>query len=260
MLQKILELKKCKKALIIAHYYQTPDIQDIADYVGDSLGMAIFAKETDYDLAVICGVKFMAETFKVMNPKKKILVPDLNAGCSLADSCTPAIFEYFKSKHPGAFVMTYINSSLEIKAMSDVIVTSANAVKIARQVPPHQKIIFGPDQHLGRYVAKLCGRELILFPGNCFVHTSFSARALHEICQQNPDAVLIAHPECEEVLLSQAQFVGSTGQMLKFTKDNPAKKFIVLTEAGILHQMQKASPEKEFIMGPDLSGCACNVC
>lgn len=260
MKNAILKLKKQKDALIIAHYYMEPEIQDIADYVGDSLGMAIFAKEKKCRLAVVCGVRFMAETFKVMNPEKKILMPDLNAGCSLADSCTPAVFAYFKSKHPGAFVMTYINSSLEIKAMSDVICTSANAVKIAKQLPKDQKIIFAPDQHLGRYLSKQSGREFILFPGNCFVHTSFSAKELFAIKQQHPDAAIIAHPECEEVVLSQADFIGSTSAMLKFTQDSDKKKFIVMTESGIIHQMKKASPDKEFIMGPDLSGCSCNEC
>ncbi len=260
MIDKILKLKKEKDALIIAHYYQDPEIQDLADYVGDSLGMAIYARDSDSKIAVVCGVKFMAETFKVMNPHKKILMPDPDAGCSLADSCTPAIFKYFKSKHPGAFVMTYINSSLEIKALSDVICTSANAVKIAKQLPQDQKIIFAPDQHLGRYVAKQLGRELILFPGNCFVHTSFSAQAMFDIKKEHPDALIIAHPECEDVILSHADFIGSTGKMLEFTKESDQKEFIVMTEAGILHQMKKNSPDKEFIMGPDLSGCSCNEC
>ncbi len=259
--QEILKLKRQKNALIIAHYYQDADIQDIADYVGDSLGMALFAQKATNPLVVVCGVKFMAETIKVMNPQKKVLVPDMNAGCSLADSCTPAVFSYFKAKHPGAFVMTYVNSSLEIKAMSDVIVTSANAVKIAQKLPPHQKIIFGPDQHLGKHVAKKANRpDMILFPGNCFVHTSFSAAQMFAIKEINPDAKIIAHPECEDVILSHAEFIGSTSAMLEFTKTDPAKKFIVMTEAGILHQMKKASPHKEFIMGPDLSGCSCNEC
>ena len=260
IIDQILERKKEKQALIIAHYYQEPAIQDIADYVGDSLGMAIFAQKTQNPMAVVCGVKFMAETIKVMNPHKKILLPDLNAGCSLADSCTPAVFSYFKSKYPGAFVMTYVNSSLEIKAMSDVIVTSANAVKIAQKLPKEQKIIFAPDQHLGKYVAKKAGRELILFPGNCFVHTSFSAKEMFKIKETHPDAPIIAHPECEDVILSHADFIGSTSQLLEYTQKNPASEFIVMTEAGILHQMQKASPHKKFIMGPDLSGCSCNEC
>jgi quinolinate synthase len=258
--EQILELKKQKNALVIAHYYQDGAIQDIADYVGDSLGMAIFAKETDCDIAVVCGVKFMAETFKVMNPHKKILMPDEDAGCSLADSCTPKVFEYFKSKHPGAFVMTYVNSSLEVKAMSDVICTSSNAVKIAKGLPKDQKIIFGPDQHLGRYVAKQSGRDLVLFPGNCIVHTSFSAEEMFNIKEKYPDAPIIAHPECEDIILTHSDYIGSTSQLLKFTQENPATRFIVMTEAGIQHQMAKMSPDKEFIMGPDISGCSCNEC
>lgn len=257
---EIKALKKQKNALIIAHYYQEPAIQDLADYVGDSLGMAIYAKEKDCDMAVVCGVKFMAETFKVMNPHKKILLPDVNAGCSLADSCTPQIFEYFKSKHPNAFVMTYVNSSLEVKALSDVIVTSSNAVKIARQIPKDRPIIFGPDQHLGRYVAKKTKRDLILFPGNCFVHTSFSAKEMHQIKADYPKAKIIAHPECEDSILQHADFIGSTSQLLQYTQNDKADTFIIMTEAGILHQMQKLSPHKKFILGPDLSGCACNEC
>ncbi|MBF0106397.1 MAG: quinolinate synthase NadA [Deltaproteobacteria bacterium] len=260
MINKIKELKDQKGALIIAHYYQASEIQDLADYVGDSLGMAIFAKKTDSRIAVVCGVKFMAETFKVMNPEKKILVPDAGAGCSLADSCTPAVFAYFKSKHPDAYVMTYVNSSLEIKAMSDVICTSANAVKIARQIPSDRKIIFGPDQHLGRFVAKESGRDLILFPANCFVHTSFSAKTLYEFTKVYPEAKIIAHPECEEAILEFADFIGSTGQLLKYTKESDAQSFIVMTESGILHQMRKQCPHKTFIVGPDLSGCSCSEC
>lgn len=260
LISDIQKLKKEKNALIIAHYYQEPEIQDLADYVGDSYGMALFAKQAQYDLAVVCGVKFMAETFQVMNPGKKIVLPDLNAGCSLADSCTPKVFDYFKAKHPGSFVMTYINSSLEIKAMSDVICTSSNAVKIASQVPKDQPILFGPDQHLGKFIAKKLGREMILFPGNCFIHTSFSAQEMFNLKEKHPKAKIIAHPECEDVILDHADFVGSTSQLLEFTKRPNENEFIVMTEAGILHQMQKDSPNKTFHMGPDLSGCACNEC
>jgi quinolinate synthase len=260
MIADIQRLRQQKNALIIAHYYQDGAIQDLADYVGDSLGMAVFAQKSKNPVAVVCGVKFMAETIKVMNPQKKILLPDLNAGCSLADSCTPEVFTYFKAKHPGAFVMTYVNSSLAVKALSDVIVTSANAVKIAAQVPADRPIIFGPDQHLGRYVAKKSGRDMVLFPGNCFVHTSFSAQAMQALKLEHPDAKIIAHPECEDVILAQADFIGSTGELLRFVKENPAKRFVVMTEAGIVHQMKKSCPDKEFLMGPDLNGCACNVC
>ncbi|MDO8518763.1 MAG: quinolinate synthase NadA [Deltaproteobacteria bacterium] len=254
------QLKKQKNAVIIAHYYQESEIQDSADYVGDSLGMALYAQKQDCKIAVVAGVRFMAETIKVMNPEKKVLLPDLNAGCSLADSCTPEVFSYFLGQHPGAFVMTYVNSSLEIKAMSDVICTSANAVKIAQKIPPGREIIFGPDQHLGKFISKKLGRPMILFPGNCFVHTSFSAREMVKLKTRHPDAEIIAHPECEEVILREAQFVGSTGQLLKYTQESKAQKFIVMTEPGIIHQMKKASPQKTFIEGPDLEGCACNNC
>lgn len=260
MKDNILKLKRDKNALIIAHFYQESEIQDLADYVGDSLGMAVYAKNAGASLAVVCGVKFMAETIKAMNMDKKILLPDLNAGCSLADSCTPAVFDYFKSKHHNPFVMTYVNSSLAIKAMSDVIVTSSNAVEVAKRAPKDRTLIFGPDQHLGRYVAKQAGRDMVFFPGNCFIHTSFSAQEMFKLKVKHPDALIIAHPECEDVILNHADYIGSTNKLLQFTKENPAQKFIVMTEAGIIHQMKKACPEKIFIEGPDLSGCACNVC
>lgn len=260
MKDKILELKNKKNAIIIAHYYQEAEIQDLADYVGDSLGMAVYARQQNAPLAVVCGVRFMAETIKAMNMEKAVLLPDLNAGCSLADSCTPAIFSYFKSKHPGAFVMTYVNSSLEIKALSDVIVTSSNAVEIAKKAPADRKLIFGPDQHLGKFVAKQAGREMTFFPGNCFVHTSFSAGEMFKIKEKHPHALIVAHPECEESILNHADFIGSTSKILEFVKTSDATCFIVMTEPGIIHQMRKACPEKEFIEGPDVSGCACNVC
>lgn len=259
-MEELDRLKKEKDALIIAHYYQEPDIQDVADYVGDSLGMAFYAKKGNCKIAVVAGVKFMAESIKVLNPDKKILLPDLNAGCSLADSCTPAVFKYFLSKHSGAFVMTYINSSLEIKALSDVICTSSNAVKIAEQIPKNREIVFAPDQHLGRYIMKKLGRPMSLFPGNCFVHLSFSAKEMAKLKARYPDAAIIAHPECEESVLSQAEFIGSTSNLLKYTQESPKTKFIVMTEAGIVHQMKKKSPNKEFILGPDLEGCSCNEC
>jgi len=253
-------LKKKKNALLIAHYYQDADIQDAADYVGDSYGMALYARDQTCDIAVVAGVKFMAESIKVMNPDKKILLPDINAGCSLADSCTPEVFKYFLSKYPDSFVMTYINSSLEIKALSDVICTSSNAVKIAKQVPKDRQLVFAPDQHLGRYIMKELGREMALFPGSCFVHMSFSAKEMAKIKARHPDAAIIAHPECDQSVLTQADFIGSTSKLLQFTQDSPKKKFIVMTEEGIVHQMKKKSPNKEFILGPDLEGCSCNQC
>ncbi len=259
-IEQLIQVKKDKNAILIAHYYQESQIQDAADYVGDSYGMALYARKQSASLVCVAGVKFMAETIKVMNPDKKVVLPDLNAGCSLADSCTPPVFQYFLNKHPGAFVMTYINSSLEIKALSDVICTSSNAVRIASKVPAGQKIIFGPDQHLGRYISKKLGRDMVMFPGNCFVHTSFSYKELAKIKLRFPDADLIAHPECEDVILSQADFIGSTSELLNHTQTSPKERFIVMTEAGIKHQMQKLSPNKEFIMGPDLEGCACNEC
>lgn len=260
MIPDIKRLKGEKDALIIAHFYQESEIQDIADYVGDSLGMAVYASRQTCRVAVVAGVKFMAETIKVLNPEKKILLPDLNAGCSLADSCTPEVFSYFLSKHPGAFVMTYVNSSLKIKAMSDVICTSSNAVTIAKKIPRDRAVVFGPDQHLGRFISKKLGRPLILFPGNCFVHLSFSSKELVKLKMTHPDAAIIAHPECEDAVLAQADFVGSTSQLLQYTEEVRRDKFIVLTEEGIIHQMKKASPHKTFIMGPDLEGCSCNQC
>jgi quinolinate synthase len=259
-MENLQKIKKEKDALVIAHYYQEPDIQDAADYVGDSYGMALFARKNPQQTLVVAGVRFMAETIAVMNPGKTILLPDLNAGCSLADSCTPEVFSYFLSQHPGAYVMTYINSSLAVKAMSDVICTSSNAVAIAQKIPLSREIIFGPDRHLGRYIQKKLGRPLILFPGNCFVHLSFSVKEMVKLKLKSPDAEIIAHPECEEAILSQAQFIGSTSQLLDYTQKSPAQRFIVMTETGIMHQMKKLSPKKEFMMGPDLEGCACNNC
>lgn len=258
--EKINQLKKEKNALIIAHYYQEAAIQDLADFVGDSYAMAMYALEKNAPLLVVCGVRFMAETIKVYNPEKKVLLPDFEAGCSLADSCTPEVFGRFLEKHPDAFVMTYINSSLKVKAMSDVICTSSNAVKIASQVAKDKPIVFGPDQHLGRYIAKKLGRKMVLFPGNCFVHASFSHKELIKLKIKYSNAKIIAHPECDEEFLDQADFIGSTSQLLNFTAEDEATQFIVLTETGILHQMQKRSPAKQFIIGPDIYGCACNDC
>lgn len=260
MRTRIQNIKQAKQVLLIAHYYQESEIQDLADYVGDSLGMAQFASQQPNKIAIVAGVKFMAETIKVLNPDKKILLPDLNAGCSLADSCTPEVFDYFKSKYPGAYVMTYVNSSLAIKAMSDIICTSSNAVKLVQKIPADKKILFAPDQHLGRYVMRKADREMILFPGNCFVHTSFSAKAMIELKTHYPDAAIIAHPECEQVVLDHADFIGSTSQLLKFTQESAHRRYIVMTEEGILYQMRRASPDKEFINGPDMEGCSCNQC
>jgi len=260
LLEKIESEKKRLNATIVSHYYQEGDIQDLADFVGDSLAMAQYCEKTEADVIVVCGVRFMAETAKTLNPGKKILLPDLEAGCSLADSCQPAPFRYFKSRLKDPYVVMYINSSPEIKALSDVVCTSSNAEKIINSVPADRQILFGPDRHLGRYLMNKTGREMVLWQGVCIVHEAFSEKKVHQLKVQHPDAEVIAHPECEEIILQLADHVGSTSKLLKYTQTSPAKKFIVLTESGIIHQMKKASPEKEFIPGPDDSGCNCSEC
>lgn len=258
--EEILKEKKRLNAVIVAHYYQEGEIQDIADYVGDSLALAQYCEKTNADTIVFCGVKFMAETAKILNPTKKVLLPDLNAGCSLADSCPPAPFEYFKSKLNNPYVVMYINSTPESKALSDVICTSSNAVKIIQSAPKDREILFAPDRHLGSYLMKKAGRPMTLWQGVCIVHETFNLKKLLSLKSDHPDAEVIAHPECEEAILKEAHFVGSTSALLKYTQTSPKKRFIVLTESGIIHQMRKASPEKEFIEGPNDSGCACNEC
>lgn len=260
LFDEIQRLKKDKNAVILAHYYQEPDLQDIADFVGDSLELAKAAQRSTADVIVFCGVHFMAEGAKILNPSRKVLMPDLRAGCSLSDSCPPRAFAEFRAKYPKHAVVTYINCSAEIKAQSDVICTSSNAVKIVNRIPKDQGIIFAPDRNLGAYVAKQTGRDLVLWQGACMVHETFSERKIIELMVRNPDALLIAHPECEESLLSRAHFIGSTSQLLKFAKESASKKYIVATEEGILHQMKKASPEKEFIPAPPNQNCACNEC
>lgn len=257
---EIAKLKQKLNAVILAHYYQESEIQDCADFVGDSLALAQQAAKTQADVIVFCGVHFMAETAKILNPEKLVLLPDLKAGCSLSDRCPPAEFKAFKSKHPGAFVVTYVNSSAAVKAESDVICTSSNAVKIVEKAPKDRPIIFAPDQHLGRWVAKKTGRELVLWPGSCMVHEIFSEKHLVQLKVQHPDALVVAHPECEERVLAHADFIGSTKQLLDYAVSSPKKKFIVVTEVGIIHQMEKAAPEKEFIPAPPDNGCACNEC
>ncbi len=260
LFEAIARLKKEKKAVILAHYYQDADIQDIADYVGDSLGLAQQAEKTPADIIVFTGVHFMAETAKILNPNKKVVLPDLNAGCSLSDSCPAPLFAEFKKKHPDHVVVSYINCSADIKALSDVIVTSSNAVKIVNSFPKEQKIIFAPDKNLGAYVAKETGRELLLWNGACMVHEIFSEKKVLEVKAQHPSAIFIAHPECEAPVLRHAQFIGSTTALLKYTAENAAQEFIVGTEPGILHQMQKNSPNKKFILAPSNQACACNNC
>lgn len=258
--EEILKEKKRLNATIVAHYYQEGAIQDLADCVGDSLALAQYCKSTHADTIVFCGVKFMAETAKILNPTKKVLLPDLEAGCSLADSCRPEAFKLYKEKLGNPYVVMYINSTPEIKALSDVICTSSNAEKIIRSLPDDRPILFGPDRHLGRYLINKTGREMILWQGVCIVHETFNLKKLLTLKLKSPQAKVIAHPECEETILNEADFIGSTKALLDYTINSSEKEFIVLTEAGILHQMQKASPEKLFIPGPNDSGCACSEC
>jgi len=257
---EIERLKKEKNAIILAHYYQEPDIQDVADFIGDSLGLAQKAQSTDADMIVFAGVHFMAETAKILNPEKKVLLPDLKAGCSLADSAPTALFRQFRDKHPDHIVITYINCSAEIKALSDIICTSSNAQKIIESLPPEQKIIFAPDKNLGAWLIKKTGREMLLWNGTCIVHEIFSLEKITKLKIRYPRAIVIAHPECEEPVLEVADFIGSTTSLLKYTIENDAQAFIVATEAGILHQMQIQSPNKTFIPAPPDNMCACNDC
>lgn len=258
--EKIIELKKRKDAVLLAHYYQVPEIQDVADYIGDSLGLAQKAVETDAKIIIFAGVHFMAETAKILNPKTKVVLPDLNAGCSLADSCPPGDFKKFKDQHPDHIVISYINCSAAIKTMSDVICTSGNAVKIVESFPKDQKIIFAPDKNLGGYINSITGRKMVLWDGTCEVHDILSTEAIIKMKVENPAAKLVAHPECKAPVLALADFVGSTTAMLKFTRQDDAQKFIVASETGILHQMQKDSPDKEFLIVPTDETCSCNDC
>lgn len=253
-------LKQELNAVILAHYYQEPDIQDIADFIGDSLQLAKAAATTNADVIVFAGVHFMAETAKILNPDKLVLLPDLDAGCSLADSCPPEAFAAFKAAHPDHLVVSYINCSAEIKAMSDIICTSSNAVKIIQQIPQSQPIIFAPDRNLGRYVMEQTGRDLLLWQGSCIVHETFSEKKIVQLKITHPEAEVIAHPECESTVLRHASFIGSTAALLKYCQNSPTKQFIVATEPGIIHQMQKLAPEKHFIPAPPLNNCACNEC
>jgi quinolinate synthase len=257
---EIEKLKKEKNAIILAHYYQEPDIQDIADYIGDSLGLSQEAAKTDADIIVFAGVHFMAETAKILSPNKTVLLPDVKAGCSLADSCPPHLFKKFKEKYPDHLVITYVNCTAELKAMSDIVCTSTNAVQIVQSLPKDQKIIFGPDRNLGAYVAKKTGRDLVLWNGACMVHEIFSQEKITKLKERHPNAKFIAHPECEDVILKMADYIGSTTGLLKYTIDNPATEFIVATESGIIHQMEKANPTKTFIPAPPNNSCACNDC
>ena len=260
LFKEIERLKREKNAVILAHYYQESDIQDVADYIGDSLGLAQQAEKTTADIIVFAGVHFMAETAKILNPHKKVLLPDLKAGCSLSDSAPPPLFKKFKDEHPGHIVISYINCSAGIKALSDIICTSSNARQIVESLPQDQQIIFAPDRNLGAYINKKSGRNMVLWDGACMVHEIFSREKITKLKVRYPDAKVIAHPECEEVVLQLADFIGSTTQLLKFSEKDEAKEFIVATETGILHQMQKNSPEKLFIPAPPDNSCACNDC
>lgn len=257
---EIERLKKEKNAIILAHFYQEPDIQDVADFLGDSLGLAQKAQSTDADMIVFAGVHFMAETAKILNPTKKVVLPDLKAGCSLADSAPADLFKAFKDKHPDHVVISYINCTAEIKALSDIICTSSNAEKIIESLPAAQKIIFAPDKNLGGYLNKKTGRNMLLWNGACMVHEIFSLEKITKLKVRHPNAKVIAHPECEEAVLRVADFIGSTTQLLKYSAVDNASEYIVATETGILHQMQKDSPGKTFIPAPPNNSCACNDC
>jgi len=258
---EINRLRKEKNAIILAHYYQSGDIQDIADFVGDSLALAQWASKTDASIIVLCGVHFMGETAKILCPDKKVLVPDLNAGCSLADSCPAEDFKKFVENNPGYTVISYVNTSAAVKAVTDVVVTSTNARQIVESFPAEEKIIFGPDRNLGNYINSITGRNMKLWDGACHVHEEFSLEKILDLKKQYPDALILAHPECKKVILMLADKIGSTAALLKYATESSAKKFIVATESGILHEMKKSNPDKTFIPAPpNDSTCACNEC
>ncbi|MFZ5890957.1 MAG: quinolinate synthase NadA [Myxococcota bacterium] len=258
--EEIRRLKRERNAVLLAHYYQESEIQDLADFIGDSLQLAQAAQRTQADVIVFAGVHFMAETAKILNPTRKVLVPDFKAGCSLADGCPVDRFKAWKARYPGSVVISYINCSAAVKAESDYICTSSNAEKIVRAVPADKQILFAPDKNLGRYLIKKTGRDMVLWQGSCIVHETFSLRKLEGILHEHPDAKVIAHPECEEALLDRAHFIGSTAALLKFVQSDPAQEFVVVTEPGILHQMQKVAPDKVLIPAPPEANCACNEC
>ena len=260
----IIKLKKEKNAVIFAHYYTRPEIQDIADFIGDSLALAQQATRVHADILIMCGVHFMGETMKILCPEKKVLVPDMNAGCSLADSCKAEDLAAFKAQHPDHMVVSYVNTSADVKALTDVVVTSSNAKKIVDQLPADAKIIFGPDYNLGSYINSVTGRNMLLWNGACHVHSRFSLEALLQLKKNNPGVEVLAHPECKAVILAQSDVIGSTKALLEHAIQSSAKRFIIATESGILHEMQKACPDKEFIpVPPEVTegvGCSCNEC
>jgi quinolinate synthase len=257
---EINKLKKEKNAVILAHYYQESEIQDIADYIGDSLGLSQEAAKTDADIIVFAGVHFMAETAKILSPQKKVLLPDLKAGCSLADACPAPLFREFKKKYPDHIVVSYVNTTAEMKTLTDICCTSSNAVKVIESIPKDQPIIFAPDINLGRYLVKKTGRDMVLWNGACMVHEIFSAEKIAKLMRRHPEAELIAHPECEAHILEKAHFIGSTTGLLNYTIKSEVTEFIVATEVGIIHQMEKSSPHKTFIPAPPNNMCACNEC
>ena len=258
--QEILKLKKELNAVILAHYYQESEIQDLADVIGDSLELSRRAAATTAEVIVFAGVHFMAETAKILSPAKQVLLPDLNAGCSLAEGCPAPDFRKFREKHPDHLAITYINCTAEVKALSDIICTSSSAEAIIRQIPEERPILFSPDRNLGKYLIRKTGRDMLLWDGSCIVHETFSVRKIIQLQLQHPDAELIAHPECEEIVLERADFIGSTSSLLKYVQTSPTRKFIVATESGILHQMKRYAPAKELIPAPPEENCSCNDC
>ena len=259
-IDKLLKLKKQRNAIILAHYYQDPDIQDLADFMGDSLALAQYAQNTTADVILFCGVHFMSETAKILNPTKTVIIPDMDAGCSLADSASSPEFVNWVAQHPNHKLVSYINCSASVKAMSDIICTSSNAEKIINSIPANQPILFAPDQFLGQYLIKKTKRDLILWKGFCQVHVLFSLKELTKLKVRHPQAKVIAHPECEEKILNHADFIGSTTGLINYTKKSNAHEFIVITEPGVIHQMKKASPHKNYIPLANTEGCACNEC
>jgi len=259
-IKKILKLKKERNAIILAHYYQEGDIQDIADFVGDSLALSQRATQVQEDVILFCGVHFMAETAKILNPDKKVVIPDLDAGCSLANSAKPDEFRQWIEQYPNSVVVTYINSTAEIKAMSDVICTSSNAVKIVQTIPPDKQVLFAPDKFLGAFVRQATGRNLVLWNGTCIVHEMFSEEKVIELTNEHPDAIVLAHPECPPNILKYAHIVGSTTKIIDTAVNSPDQKFIILTEPGVIHEMKKRAPHKIYLEVPNLNGCSCNEC
>ena len=260
MISEIKELCLKANAIILAHYYQAPEIQDIADFIGDSLDLSRKAANNDADIIIFCGVHFMAETAKILSPNKTVLLPDIDAGCSLADDCPAEEFQKFREENPDHYVVSYINCTAEVKAQSDLICTSSNAVSLVEKIPKDKKIIFAPDKNLGRWVQKNSGRKLKLWPGSCVVHETFSEEALLKLKYKHPDAKVIAHPECSQNLLVLSDFIGSTSKLLDFVSNDNSETYMVLTEPGIIHQMKKKEPNKNFIEVPDIDGCKCNEC